>query len=124
MNLCINSSFLFDYIVYILLSLSSSLGDDFYFLGNQQFGNTKIINPKTGHEVELSAIINSVQNEAIALDKGKFWPLTYYTPFKDKALYPGFIDLSFEEVRFGYLEAQKSNTLEQYVSIEINLGQN
>lgn len=52
-----------------------------------------------------------------SVEHSKQWLLSCYGPFKEKQVFPGFEDYSFEEIRFGFYEAVKNGTLEQYVSI-------
>lgn len=57
--------------------------------------------------VDVGTLIKSVATDVEAVDKGGQWLLSCYAPFKDKPAIAGFEDLSFEEVRLGYVEAQK-----------------
>lgn len=79
---------------------------------------SKIINPRTGEEMDILTLVTAVRAEVISSDKGGLWPITCFAPFKEKPLYPGLVEMSAEEVRFEYIEAQKSNALEEYVCSE------
>lgn len=52
-----------------------------------------------------------------AFEHSKQWLLSCYGPFKEKPVFPGFLDYAFEEIRFGFYDAIKNGTVEQYVSI-------
>lgn len=53
----------------------------------------------------------------MALENSGQWLLSCYGPFKEKSVFPGFEDYSFEEIRFGFYDALKNGTIEHYVSI-------
>lgn len=65
----------------------------------------------------LEALVNSVIQDMTGAEKGGQWLLSCYAPFKEKPAFPGFEDQSPEEIRLGFYEAQKTGTVEQYVSI-------
>lgn len=67
--------------------------------------------------VDVDTLVKSVTNDMLALENSGQWLLSCYGPFKEKAIFPGFEDYSFEEIRFGFYEAMKNGDLEQYVSI-------
>lgn len=64
---------------------------------------------------DVNVAIRAVANDMILAEKGGQWLLSCYAPFKAKPAFPGFEDMSFEEVRYGFHSAQRSGTLEQYV---------
>lgn len=66
--------------------------------------------------VDIDTLIKSVINDMLAVEKGSQWLLSCYGPFKEKQVFPSFNDYSFEEIRYGFYEAVKSGTIEQYVS--------
>lgn len=67
--------------------------------------------------VDVDTLVKSVTNDMVALEHSGQWLLSCYGPFKEKAIFPGFEDYSFEEIRFGFYEAMKNGTIQQYVSI-------
>ncbi|KAF5270536.1 hypothetical protein FQR65_LT05434 [Abscondita terminalis] len=78
----------------------------------------------TGTNVDINALLQSVANDMISAEKGGQWILSYYTPFKEKSPFPGFDDLSFEEVRWGFYEARLNGTVPQYCQRLESLLQN
>lgn len=67
--------------------------------------------------VDVDTLIKSVVNDMFAVENSGQWLLSCYGPFKEKSIFPGFEDYSFEEIRFGFYDALKNGTIEQYVSI-------
>lgn len=67
-------------------------------------------------EVDTNVLIKSVSNDMDKAEKGNQWPLSCYGPFQAKPCFPGFEDKCFEEIRLGMYEAEKSGTVEQYVT--------
>lgn len=65
--------------------------------------------------VDINTAIRSVVNDMLLAEKGRQWLLSYYAPFRAKPAFPGFNDMSFEEIRYGFLTAQRNGTIEQYV---------
>lgn len=65
----------------------------------------------------LEALVNAVVQDMTGGEKGGQWLLSCYAPFKETPAFPGFEDQSPEEIRLGFYEAQKTGTVEQYVSI-------
>ncbi|XP_017768898.1 PREDICTED: nuclear pore complex protein DDB_G0274915-like [Nicrophorus vespilloides] len=63
---------------------------------------------------DLNTLIRAVQGDMSNAEKGGQWVLTCYAPFKEKPMFPGFEDMSYEEVRVGFYEATKSGTLDAY----------
>ncbi|KAJ8935377.1 hypothetical protein NQ314_012788 [Rhamnusium bicolor] len=64
--------------------------------------------------VDINTLVKSVVNDMTTAEKGGQWLLSCYAPFKEKPAFPGFEDQSFEEVRWGFYEAVKTGTVEQY----------
>lgn len=67
--------------------------------------------------VDVDTLVKSVVNDMTALEHSGQWLLSCYGPFKEKAVFPGFEDYCFEEMRNGFYEAVKNGTVEQYVSM-------
>ncbi|CAG9863047.1 unnamed protein product [Phyllotreta striolata] len=64
--------------------------------------------------VDTNMLVKSVVSDMTQAEKGGQWLFSCYAPYKEKPIFPGFEDLSFEELRFAYYEAVKTNTVEQY----------
>lgn len=63
----------------------------------------------------------TIKQEMEAAIKGRQWPLSVFGPFKEKTnLIPDEFDLSFEECRMQFLEAQASNNFSMYQQQLIN----
>lgn len=73
--------------------------------------------PNTSANVDVETLIKAVINDMTAFEHSKQWLLSCYGPFKEKPVFPGFEDYSFEEIRLGFYEAIKNGNIEQYVSI-------
>ncbi|KAK4874773.1 hypothetical protein RN001_014133 [Aquatica leii] len=82
-------------------------------LRQQNFTPTPNTNT-VGTNVDTNTLLQSVANDMASAERGGQWMLSCYTPFKEKACFPGFEDQSFEEVRWGFYEAQLNGTLGQY----------
>lgn len=78
------------------------------------------INPNpptnTGSTIDTNTLVRAVINDSTTAEKGGQWLLSCYAPFKEKPNFPGFEEQSFEEIRWGYYEAQHTGTVDQYVS--------
>ncbi|KAF5292230.1 hypothetical protein FQA39_LY14045 [Lamprigera yunnana] len=72
-------------------------------------------NTQTTNHVDTSALLQTVSNDISAAQKGGQWILSCYAPIKERPSFPGLEDFSFEEVRWGYYEAEQNNTVPQYV---------
>lgn len=48
---------------------------------------------------------------------GGMWPFTCYFPYSDKYGFPGFWDVSPEELRYAAYKAEENNAYDTYVSI-------
>ncbi|KAK9883624.1 hypothetical protein WA026_001796 [Henosepilachna vigintioctopunctata] len=86
-------------------------------LQNQQpfhSNQNQVFVTKPANEVDTNTLITSVHNDMVSVEKSGQWLLTCYAPFKEKALFPGFEDQSFEEIRLAFYEAQKTNSSDQY----------
>ncbi|KAJ8925952.1 hypothetical protein NQ315_009805 [Exocentrus adspersus] len=79
--------------------------------GNAQQQPKPATNPSN---VDTNTLVKSVVNDMTVAEKGGQWLLSCYAPFKEKPAFPGFEDQSFEEIRYGYYEAVKNGTVEQY----------
>ncbi|CAG4988220.1 unnamed protein product [Colias eurytheme] len=66
-------------------------------------------------------LINQVHQDIQAALKGGQWILSCYSPYKEKACFPGIADLSPEEARLIIYEAKSNNTLDQAVTYMNNL---
>lgn len=71
----------------------------------------------TSSNVDVETLIKSVINDMTAFEHCKQWLLSCYGPFKEKPIFPGFVDYSFEEIRFGFYDAIQNGTVGQYLSI-------
>ncbi|KAI4456014.1 nucleoporin-like protein 2 [Holotrichia oblita] len=65
-------------------------------------------------QIDTNLLVKSVVTDMMNAEKGGHWLLSSYAPFKDKPCFPGFENRSFEEVRYGYYEAMKNGSVEQY----------
>uniref|UniRef100_A0A6P7F3B0 Nucleoporin NUP42 n=1 Tax=Diabrotica virgifera virgifera TaxID=50390 RepID=A0A6P7F3B0_DIAVI len=70
--------------------------------------------PQEKSNVDNATIVKTASTDMTQAEKGGQWLFSSYAPFKEKPAFPGFEDQSFEEIRLGFYEAQKSGTLEQY----------
>lgn len=60
-------------------------------------------------------ITDGIKNEVNEVINSKMWPFSTYGPFDLKPSLPNYIeDLSFEELRLKYYQANKENTLDKY----------
>lgn len=88
------------------------------------FGNVNAQNAKaapTTATVDVNMLVKSVVADMTGAEKGSQWLLSCYAPFKEKPAFPGFEDQSPEEIRWGFYEAQKNGTMDQYVSFVLLL---
>lgn len=75
-------------------------------------------NSNSSH-ITAEQLINLVVPEVSVALKSKQWLLSCYGPFKNKLNFPGFNDISPEELRLSAYEAQNNGTLSDNVSIFI-----
>lgn len=66
-------------------------------------------------QINADVAVRSVINDMILAEKGGQWLLSSYFPFKGKPPFPGFEDISFEEMRYNFYTAQRNGTIEQHV---------
>uniref|UniRef100_A0A336KK16 Nucleoporin NUP42 n=1 Tax=Culicoides sonorensis TaxID=179676 RepID=A0A336KK16_CULSO len=79
----------------------------FYLNNNCRFGSKC-------HNEHLD-VRGTIKQEMEAAIKGRQWPLSVFGPFKEKPnLIPDEFDVSFEECRLQFLEAQASNSFPMY----------
>ncbi|CAG9837522.1 unnamed protein product [Diabrotica balteata] len=91
-------------------------------LRSSNFNTPQIAQPKLNpvfaqenkSNVDNATLVKTASTDMTQAEKGGQWLFSSYTPFKEKPAFPGFEDQSFEEIRLGFYEAQKSGTLEQY----------
>ncbi|CAG9764495.1 unnamed protein product [Ceutorhynchus assimilis] len=87
-------------------------------LRQSNFGNantTQNAKPATTPaNVDINTLVKAVATDMLGAEKGGQWLMSSYAPFKEKPEFPGFEDQSFEEIRFGFYDAQKNGTMEQY----------
>ncbi|XP_038222514.1 nucleoporin-like protein amo1 [Zerene cesonia] len=75
----------------------------------------------TSNTITDEQLVNQVHQDIQAALKGGQWILSCYSPYKEKACFPGIADLSQEEARLIIYEAKANNTLDQAVSYMNNL---
>ncbi|GFG34889.1 hypothetical protein Cfor_00104 [Coptotermes formosanus] len=73
--------------------------------GSYKFGNTS-------HDFE--EIMQMVIQEVVQSEKGGQWPLSCFAPIKERSCFPGWEDVSPEEVRWKMYESVQDGTLPEY----------
>ncbi|KFM64849.1 Nucleoporin-like protein 2, partial [Stegodyphus mimosarum] len=61
-----------------------------------------------------------LKEDATAWELGKSWPFSCYFPFPDKPGFPGFTDISPEELRYEAYKAKENNSFDSYVQTVAN----
>lgn len=77
----------------------------------------QVSNNSNSSHITAEQLINLVVPEVSVALKSKQWLLSCYGPFKNKLNFPGFNDISPEELRLSTYEAQTNGTLPDNVSI-------
>ncbi|KAF2881246.1 hypothetical protein ILUMI_24926 [Ignelater luminosus] len=83
-------------------------------LRQQNFNVNTNPQTNTGSTIDTNTLIRAVINDSTTAEKGGQWLLSCYAPFKEKPNFPGFEEQSFEEIRWGYYNAQHLGTVDQY----------
>lgn len=60
---------------------------------------------------DFEEIMQMVMQEVVQSEKGNQWPLTSFSPIKERACFPGWVDYSPEEIRWKMYEAAQNGTL-------------
>lgn len=60
-------------------------------------------------------VFRKVQEDAKSWEYGGQWPFSCYFPYPNKCAFPGFYDVSPEELRLAAYKAEKNNSSEAYV---------
>ncbi|PRD21533.1 UNVERIFIED_CONTAM: nupl2 [Trichonephila clavipes] len=59
--------------------------------------------------------VELIKEDIKAWELGSQWPFTCYCPIQEKSNFPGFTDLSPEELRYEAYKARESNTYDSYI---------
>ncbi|GFT00662.1 hypothetical protein NPIL_303711 [Nephila pilipes] len=79
------------------------------------------IQAKKDHSIDLHMNENNlvyaelIKDDIKTWELGSQWPFTCYSPIQERSSFPGFIDLSPEELRYEAYKAKENNTYDSYV---------